>query len=82
MPGFAGEVLASVSGAAYLEGSAGDLVWVCPPDAPAHPRGIHAPVELRRLGAGTRFAACGGVLQFESGVAIGVRDAPVWTPPP
>ena len=85
-PGLRGRVIASVSGAAYIEadeGDAGDgsILALGASTLPAHRRFILSPGVPASLRPGSRVLGDGETLVFEDGTHLYLGEAPVWEGP-
>ena len=73
-------VLASVSGAIYIESDAGEILWIAANSAALHQRAILLPVMPTELPAvGTRCSVEDGCLRVGDVLAIQLRDATIWS---
>ncbi len=74
-------VLASVSGAIYIESDAGDVLWFAAGSAALHPRAILLPVMPAELPAvGTECCLEADCLHVGVNLAIKLCDAEIWCP--
>ena len=74
-------VLASVSGAIYLESDAGEILWIAASSSALHPRAIllpDMPAELPPVG--TMCSLGNGYLHVGSNLVIRLSDAELWCP--
>lgn len=78
---FRGRVLAQTTGACYLVGEDGDVLWLGTNTTPRHRRCIVVGCELPRLPAGGAFAVRGRNLDFGQGMQLRLRGAAVWRAP-
>jgi len=74
-------VLASVSGAIYIESDAGDILWIAAGSAALHPRAILLPVMPAELPAvGTECCLEADCLHVGVNLAIRLCNAEIWCP--
>ncbi len=76
-----GTVLASVTGAVYLQNQHGELCWLVPMDAPMHQRGIKTVGQVSHPRPGTRYQVVGHTLVIDSEKILDFRHAKMWEEP-
>jgi hypothetical protein len=76
-----GEVMASVSHAAYLLLDQGEPIWLATEITPMHRRGLRVPSPLPRLEVGTTFWVRNHSLEMDSGETFDFTHTPVWKAP-
>lgn len=89
-PGFAGRVLAVVTGAVYLETRflrengvlENEILWLAQDHLPMHPRALRGEFDLSALRVGMVFRAHETRLQFDGQVSLDWGEARVWQPAP
>ncbi len=80
-PGFSGRVLAVVHKAIYLEGSGGEILWITPPEQPAHTRAVVSSRALPSASIGERFILRDGSLYLGERPALDLAGTDVWKRP-
>lgn len=74
-------VLASVSGAIYIESDAGDILWIAASASALHPRAILLQVMPTEMPiAGTTCSLKGGCLHVGTNLVVRLRGAELWCP--
>ena len=68
-------MIASVSGAIYIESDAGDILWGAASSSALHPRAVPLPAELPA--GGTEWVTRGGCLCMGWDLATGLGDAEI-----
>jgi hypothetical protein len=76
-----GTVLASISGAVYLQNQLGELCWLIPMDAPMHQRGIKIDGQVPRFSPGSRYQAKDHSLAIDSEYILNFRHLQIWKEP-
>ncbi len=76
-----GTILASVTGAVYLENQHGELCWLIPMDAPMHQRGIKTVGQVPYPRPGTRYQVVDHTLVIDSEKVLDFRHAMMWEEP-
>ncbi len=79
--GDAGQVLAVVSNAVYLQTNAGEILWLAREGVPMHTRGGLCSFNEDTLNAGMNFSVRDASLRIGDQCAIDLRRAQLWTPP-
>jgi hypothetical protein len=79
--GACGKVLASVTGAAYLESEAGEVLWLTSPKAPRHTRAGRSDWREAWPEAGTLFVVNGEQIEFGSEFMAEMAQAELWHAP-
>ncbi|MGE5530171.1 MAG: DUF2877 domain-containing protein [Patescibacteria group bacterium] len=76
---FSGRVAAAVTGAVYLEGRGGEILWIAPPGSPAHARAAIASLPPGIARTGMAAASESGILRIGPAV-LDLNAAVVWDP--
>ena len=76
-----GKVLASVTGAAYLETEAGEVLWLTSPKAPRHTRAARSDWRQAWPEVGTPYVVHGEQIEFGSGFMVDLAQAELWLAP-
>jgi hypothetical protein len=79
--GTRGKVLASVTGAAYLETEAGEVVWLTSPRAPRHTRAGRSDWRGAWPEAGTPYVVRGEQIDLGSTLVVDLAQSELWLAP-
>ena len=79
--GTRGKVLASVTGAAYLETEAGEVIWLTSPRAPRHTRAARSDWRGAWPEAGTLYVVNGEQIEFGGEFKADLAQAELWLAP-
>ncbi len=79
--GARGKVLACVTGAAYLEAEAGEVLWLTSPKAPRHTRAGRSDWRQAWPEVGTPYVVHGEQIEFGSSFMVDLAQAELWLAP-
>ncbi len=76
-----GNVIANLTGAAYLQNQHGEICWLIPIDAPMHRRGIKTVGQIPHLRTGSSYYVADHALVIDSAAQLDFQHSDIWEEP-